>query len=147
MVLRAKEIMDSHLLKIDGEVDALTCARAMLAARKGYALVTRGDPPVVAGIATEWDYLEKVVAPGVDPSRIRMREIASPVLHTCAPDTPTDEVATTMSQLGVRRLVVRSGEEVVGIVTSRHVLSAFRQYVDQLSSEIAGFQATHGPLG
>ncbi len=147
MVLRAKEIMDTNLLKIDGEVDVLTCARSMVSARKGYVLVTRGQPPLVSGIATEWDYLEKVVAPGVDPTKLRLREIASPVVHTCSPETPTDEVAATMSRLGVRRLVVRTGEEVVGVVTSRHVLSAFRQYVDQLSSEIAGFQSTHGPLG
>ncbi len=147
MVLRAKDIMDANVLRVDGDVDAFTAAQGMVQRRKGYALVTSGNPPRVTGIVTEWDYLEKVVAPGLSPASVKMQQIASAVVHTCAPDTPTDEVASTMSRLGVRRLVVRSGDEVVGVVTSRHVLSAFRQYVDQLSSEIAGFQGAQGPLG
>lgn len=147
MVLLAKNIMDSAILAVDEETDALSCAREMVAQRKGYAIVTHGPSKNVAGIVTEWDFLEKVVTKGVDPSRIRLKEIASTELHSCTPDTPTDQVVTEMAKMGIRRMVVRSGDQVVGIITTRNILASFRSYIDKLSSEIAGYQSATTPLG
>ncbi len=147
MVFQAKDIMDPDFLTVDEDSDALSCARRMVAARKGYAVLTRGGVPGSGGIATEWDFLEKIVAPALDPARVRMKQIASPELRSCSPDTPTDEVATTMADLGIRRMLVRSGDRVVGVISSKSVLAVFRQYIDRLSSEIAGFQSQARPLG
>ena len=147
MVLLAKDIMDASVLSVDDETDALTCARAMVAQRKGYSIVTHGGPNAVTGIVTEWDFLEKVMATGKDPSQIRLKELASPHIQSCSPQTPTDEVVTTMARLGVRRLVVRTGDQVVGVITTRNILATFRQYIDKLSSEIAGYQSSTTPLG
>lgn len=147
MVLRAKNIMDTSFLTIDDGTDALTCVRAMVAQRKGYAIVTHGGPKSVTGIVTEWDYLEKILAAGKDPARVLLSELLSSNLQVCSPETPVDEVVTTMAQLGIRRLVVRSGTEVLGVITARHILATFRQYIDKLSSEIAGYQSTSTPLG
>jgi len=147
MVLLAKDIMDSSILAVDEATDALSCAKAMVAARKGYAVVTHGGPKKVAAIVTEWDFLDKIVARGADPSRVPVREIASPNPQSCSPETPTDEVVTTMANLGIRRIVVRSGDQVVGIITTKHILASFRLYIDKLSSEIAGYQTSTTPLG
>jgi signal-transduction protein with cAMP-binding, CBS, and nucleotidyltransferase domain len=147
MVLLARNIMDAAILTVDDETDALTCARAMVAQRKGYAIVTHGGPKTVAGIVTEWDFLEKIMAAGADPSRIPVKALASPNPQSCSPDTPTDEVVTMMAKLGIRRIVVRSGDQVVGIITTRNILASFRQYIDKLSSEIAGYQSSSTPLG
>jgi signal-transduction protein with cAMP-binding, CBS, and nucleotidyltransferase domain len=147
MVLLAKNIMDAAILAMDDETDALTCARAMVAQRKGYAIVTHSDLKTVTGIVTEWDFIEKVLVTGKDPAGIRLKELASSNLQSCSPDTPTDQVVTTMARLGVRRLVVRSGEQVVGVITTRNILATFRQYIDKLSAEIAGYQSSLTPLG
>ena len=147
MVLLAREIMDKDLLTIDEETDLLTCAQRMVAARKGYAISTRGGPRTISGIVTEWDFLEKIVAPGVDPRSVRLREIASAQIQACTPDTPTDEVASRMAQLGVRRMVVRTGDQVVGVITARQLIAIFRQYVDRVSAEIAARQSEGSALG
>jgi len=147
MVLLAKNIMDATILSLDDETDALTCARAMVDQRKGYAIVTHGGPKGVTGIVTEWDFLEKVLVAGKDPAQVRLKDLASSNLHSCGPDTPTDEVVNMMARLGVRRLVVRSGDQVVGVITVRNILATFRQYIDKLSSEIAGYQSSTTPLG
>ena len=147
MALRAKDIMDTSFITIDAESDALACALSMVEKRKGYAIVTRGGPKKIAGIVTEWDFLQRIVAAGADAARTQVGEIASTALHVCAPDTPTDEVVTKMATLGIRRMVVQHGDEVVGVITSRNVLANFRQYVDQLSSSIAGYQSTQTSLG
>jgi CBS domain-containing protein len=147
MVLQAKDIMDRNLLAVDEETDALTVARKMVTARKGYAVLTRGGARTIAGIVTEWDFLEKVLAAGVAPASVTAKEIGSANVQTCLPETPTDEVATTMAQLGIRRIVVRSGDQVVGVITSRHVIGVFRQYIDRLTSQIAGYQVGANPPG
>jgi len=147
MVLLAKDIMDATILSMDDETDALSCVRAMVAQRKGYSIVTHGGSKSVIGIVTEWDFLEKVLAPGRDPAQVRLKEFASANLQSCSPDTPTDEVVNTMARLGVRRLVVRSGDHVVGVITTRNILATFRQYIDKLSSQIAGYQSSTTPLG
>jgi CBS domain-containing protein len=147
MVLQAKNIMEASILTVDDETDALTCARAMVAARKGYAIVTHGGTKSVAGIITEWDFLEKIIATGEDPARVLVKQLSSPNPQSCSPETPTDEVVTTMVKLGIRRMVVRSGDQVVGIITAKNILASFRQYIDKLSSEIAGYQSPSTPLG
>lgn len=147
MVQRAKDIMDTALLTLDENTDALAGARAMVARRKGYAIVTRGGPNAIVGIVTEWDFLEKIVAGGADPSSVPLRDLASPTVYACSPDTPTHEVVARMATLGVRRMVVRTDDRVLGVITARDVLAIFRPYIDKLSSEIAGYQSNLTPLG
>ena len=147
MVLQAKDIMDSAFLTFDGDVDALSCARAMVERRKGYAIVTVGGPARATEIVTEWDYLEKIVAPGVDPGLVKLKDIASPVATACRPETPTDEVISTMTKLGVRRMIVRTDDRIMGVITAKNVLATFREYVDKLTAEIAGNQSNQTPLG
>jgi CBS domain-containing protein len=146
MVLLARDIMDSKVLSVPATLDALACARTLAAQRKGYAVVL--DPSgAVSGIVNEWDFLEKILAAGRDPAQVRISEIASPIVHACTPETPAEDVVQSMATHGIRRMVVRSGDRVVGIVTSRDVLAMFRQYVDKLSSQIAGYHSDPTPLG
>jgi len=147
MVLEAKDIMDRNLLTVDEGADALTVARKMVEARKGYAVLTRGGPATIAGIVTEWDYLEKIVAAGVPAGSVRVKEIGSQIVHACFPETPTDEVASTMAEFGIRRIVVRSGDQVVGVITARRLIGVFRQYVDKLTAQIAGYHTGANPPG
>ncbi|HXQ48399.1 MAG TPA: CBS domain-containing protein [Thermoplasmata archaeon] len=146
MVLLARDIMDPTIVSVESTMDALACARALTVARRGYAVVLRPTGEV-AGIVTEWDFLEKVIAAGKDPARVPIADIASPLLHACELDTPADEVVELMATSGIRRVPVRSGGRVVGIITSRDVLAMFRQYVDKLSSEIAGYHSDPNPMG
>jgi CBS domain-containing protein len=145
MVLQAKDIMDANVLTVDETVDALACARTMAERRKGYAVLVRGG--AIAGIVTEWDFLSKIVAPARDPATVPVREIATAVVDACEPNTPTDVVVAKMAEKGIRRMVVRSGDRVLGVITARDVLSKFRAYVDQLSAEIAANQSQASPLG
>jgi len=146
MVLRARDIMDPKVLTIDGEMDARSCAQFLADQHKGYAIVL-GPNGEAAGIVTEWDFLSKVVGPGVDPSQLAVREIASPVIRSCGPDTPAEDLIETMATEGIRRIVVRSGPSVVGVITSRNILVMFRQYIDKLSQEIASYHSDPHPLG
>ncbi len=146
MVLLARDIMDPKVLTVDGTMSVRECAEYLSGQHKGYAIV-HGPHAEVIGIVTEWDFLSKVMAVGGDPTTVRVSDIATPILRSCTPETPTEDLVETMATEGIRRMVVRSGPQVVGIITSRDVLVMFRQYVDKLSSQIAGYHSDPTPLG
>src|SRR5579875_288743 len=139
MVLKAKEVMHTDFLMVDGDITALEAAKRMAEAHKGYAIVSEGGKPM--GIVTEWDFLQKVVAKEADPKGIRIRELASAPLVGCDKETPTEEVGLMVNK-GIRRLIVMDRDTVVGVITSKDILAIFKKYVDEISSIVARFSAT-----
>ncbi len=140
VVARAQDIMHTDVLTVSPSTSVLDCARRMVAARKGYAVLLRDGAMV--GIVTEWDFLEKVTAAGAPPADTPVERIASAPVTSCDADTPTSEVVERMARDGIRRMVVTRDGKVVGVISSRNVLDSFRRYVDQLSADISGFHPT-----
>lgn len=138
MVVKAREIMHSDVMTVDPATTALACARQMVAAHKGYAVLLKEGR--MQGIVTEWDFLAKVVANGVDPATIPVASLASSPVSSCDVDLPTDQVVARMAQEGIRRMVVTQGGRVVGMITSRDVIKAFKPYVDKISADISRLQ-------
>ena len=135
MVLHARDLMVTELLSVDASLPVLETARRMTQQHRGYALVLKGGQPW--GIATEWDFISKVLAAGRDPASVTVGEIASSPLVTMNADTPTDELVAQRAAQGVRRILLTSGGAVGGVVTSKEVVRAFQRYVDQISADIA----------
>ena len=137
MVLYAKDIMKRYTKQVDGGLTALEGAKIMAEDHVGFLIIREDGKP--AGIVTEWDYVSKIVANGIDPSKILLRDIMTKPLTYIDPNTPTDQVATLMAQKGIRRLPVIDNGELVGVITSRDILRIFREYVDKITTLIASF--------
>jgi CBS domain-containing protein len=135
MVLLVKDIMRTEFLSVAPDQSVRRCLEQMVQRREGFALVREGERTV--GIVTEWDFLERVLAPRKDPEATRIEEIASRPVRGVSLTTPTMDVVEEMSRSGIRRVVVTDGDRTVGIVTSKDVFRAFRSYVDKVSSDIA----------
>ena len=100
---------------LDSSTTVAEAARVMKERGLASALVSeRGS---VVGIVTERDILYRVVAEGRNPNQVRVGEIMSKPLITVTPDTRVIDAIALMSSKGVRRLVVKRGDEVVGIVS------------------------------
>jgi len=130
--------MNADVLTMDPATTALDCARRMTEAHKGYAVLLKDGR--MEGIVTEWDFLAKVVARGVDAATISVASLASTPVASCDADTPTDEVVERMAREGIRRMVVTHGGRVVGMITSKDVIQAFKPYVDKISADISRLQ-------
>jgi CBS domain-containing protein len=130
--------MHRDVLTTEPTATALECARRMVEARKGYAIVL--EEGRLHGIVTEWDFLAKVIARGADPGATPIATIASSPVTSCDADTPTHEVVEQMAREGIRRMVVTHDGRVVGMITSRDVIAAFKPYVDKISADISGYQ-------
>ncbi|MDG7011110.1 MAG: CBS domain-containing protein [Nitrososphaerota archaeon] len=116
--------MTKGFAKVDVDDSIFQAAEAMARLGATEAIVTRGGSP--AGIITERDILYKVVAAGLSPQQAKARDVMSAPLQTIDESAKAAEAIAKMSKLGIRRLVVTSKGEPVGMVTQKAVVAGPR---------------------
>ena len=139
MVLYARDIVEMDFLSLSAGSTVFEGAKAMQGSRHGFVVI--GAPNRPEGIVTEWDILSKVVAEGRDPSKVTLGDIMSKELVTVDADAGLSTVSQMMTEKGVRRLLVKQGGEVVGVITSKTMLARMNEYVDKVSAQISRLQA------
>jgi len=107
--------------------------------RHGFAII--GTPENPQGVVTEWDIISKVVSEGRDPRSVTMEEVMTKDLLTIDASTPLSAVSQIMTEKGVRRLLVKEGNQVVGFITGKTMLARMNEYVDNISAQISRLQA------
>ncbi|MEM0158586.1 MAG: CBS domain-containing protein [Thermoplasmataceae archaeon] len=137
MVLYARDIMREYTFMMREDTSVLEAAKVMSRDHVGFVIVERDGKPY--GIVTEWDFVNRIVANGLDPKNVYLRDIMSAPLMAVSPKTPTDQVTVLMNKNGVRRLPVVENGKLIGVITSRDVLRIFKDYMDNLSDVIARF--------
>jgi len=138
MVLYARDIVEKDFLSISGTSSVLEGAKAMKNSRHGFAII--GTPEEPRGVVTEWDIVSKVVSEGRDAQTVTMEEIMTVNLLTIDASTPLSVVSQIMTEKGVRRLLVKEGNNVVGFITSKTMLARMNDYVDKISAQISRLQ-------
>ncbi len=139
MVLYAKDIVEPDFITLEGGTNALEAARIMAEKKHGFALVSINGK--LSGMVTEWDYLSKVVAKGLSPADVLLREIMSDTLVTVQANEGIDSVSKLMADKGIRRIVVMDKEKILGVITSKTILKRLEDYVNRVSSQIARLQS------
>ena len=115
--------------------DATTrdAADAMKARAVGSLVVMRDGAP--AGIVTDRDLLERVIAEGKDAGATAVADVMSEPLQVASPADPLERVVDRMSAHGIRRVPVVANGELVGIVALDDVLA---KVSDELSNLAEG---------
>jgi CBS domain-containing protein len=139
MVLFAKDIVEKNFLVLPKETTVLEAAEAMKKMRRGFVLTGTAVKP--EGMVTEWDIVEKVVAENKSPALVRLEEIMTRDVLSVDADEGIAAVARLMSDSGVRRILVTQKGAVIGVITSKTILSRLDDYVDVISSQISRLQA------
>ena len=120
-------IMKTPVISIDSESSVMEVAKVMARDHVGGLVVTiKGKP---AAMVTERDILEKVVATGVDASRISVKRIMSKPLITVGRNLSIIEAIMLMRKKKIRRLPVLEKGRLIGIVTERDLLKAIALHV------------------
>jgi len=138
MVLYARDIVEKDFLSITGTSSVLEGAKAMKNSKHGFAII--GTPADPLGVVTEWDIVSKVVSEGRDPRSVAMEDIMTKNLLSIDGSTPLSVVSQMMTEKGVRRLLVKEGNNVVGFITSKTMLARMNDYVDKISAQISRLQ-------
>jgi len=128
-----KDFMRSNLLKLDASSTVLDAAKLMKQNDASSVLVTINGEQV--GIVTEHDILYKIAAENLAASKVSLREVMSTTIFSTDSNTPIKEALRLMAKHHIRRLLVTSEGQAVGMVSQRSILGgSFR--VAKGSSEV-----------
>jgi signal-transduction protein with cAMP-binding, CBS, and nucleotidyltransferase domain len=121
------EFISKDLVTIDQSETVTAGAKKMVKNGVGALIVTeKGEP---AGIFTERDILNKVVAADRDPSTTRISSVMSSPIRKIEHSAKVGDAIAEMVKYGIRRLAVVRNGKIIGLVTQRSVVSVGRSQV------------------
>ena len=113
-------VKDRRLYSVNASHTVLEAARYMMEHNVGAVPVLRdGD---LAGILSERDIMNRVVAIGRTPGTTAVSEVMTPNPRAVAADESLEECLFIMSEFGFRHLPILDGKNLKGIVSLRDVL-------------------------
>jgi CBS domain-containing protein len=113
-------VKDRKLYSVKDSHTVLEAARYMMEYNIGAVPVLRdGD---LAGILSERDIMNRVVAAGRTPGTTAVSEVMTPNPRAVAADETIDECLFIMREFGFRHLPVLDGKDLKGVVSLRDVL-------------------------
>ena len=114
-------IASTVIAEVDSAKSLRSVAEELVADEIGVVLVHAPGRPY--GLISERD-LVTVMATGADPRSTQAADVMTTDLITATPTDSIAEVGTRMLDAGIRHVVLRDGQQVVGIVSIRDVLRA-----------------------
>jgi CBS domain-containing protein len=120
--MKIREVMSNavHMLGRDASVREA----ALMMQREDIGSVPINDGDKLVGMVTDRDIVLRAVARGMDV-QTPVSEVMSEGVRYCYDDQTVDEVARSMSDLGVRRLpVVDRNKRLVGFISLSNIASA-----------------------
>jgi CBS domain-containing protein len=120
----AADVMTMNVMDIEPDATVAEAIARMKQWNVSSLLVKHGSNIGTWGFMTETDVIEKVVAEGLDPADILVREIMSKPVITVSPKHSLQECAALLTRADIRRVLVFDGQEIVGIVSSGDIFKA-----------------------
>jgi len=122
-----RSVMTKLVITTKTDSSVREAAELMRKKNVGSVVVTYEGKPV--GIVTERDMVERVVARGLDASKVQMKEIMSKSLITTTGEMPIIEAIRMMQKKKIRRLLIMENRRLIGIITQRDLLRALAFHV------------------
>lgn len=97
---------------------------ALLLERERMPCLLVKDGEAMFGIMTSSDIVKKVVAQGLEPQEVEVREIMSRPVHSIEYDHLLDDATNLMATTGASLLIVTKQSQPVGILTARDLVLA-----------------------
>ncbi|MEM1606873.1 MAG: CBS domain-containing protein [Candidatus Bathyarchaeia archaeon] len=129
-----KDVMTSPVITVREDSRADEAARLMRDNNIGCVIVSTEDGKPI-GIITERDLVIRVVAEDIQPSKVSAREIMSTPLITIDADRTISEAAREMNRHNIRRLAVMYKGNLVGIISSKDILSITPELIEILQEK------------
>jgi signal-transduction protein with cAMP-binding, CBS, and nucleotidyltransferase domain len=124
-----KDAMSSPVVTTNEEAPSNKVARLMDENKVG-AVVVMNKEGKPLGIITEKDLVIRVLSKNLTPGTIKAKDIMTSPLVTIEPEATISEAARKMSSMNIRRLVVLYKGNLVGLVSSKDVLSVMPELIE-----------------
>ncbi|MFB6355102.1 MAG: CBS domain-containing protein [bacterium] len=115
------DIMATEVESVDPDMNIKKAASILKDLHIG-ALMVKGEEGY-AGILSERDLVYKITAEGRDPDETLVREVMTPDVTYAESGDSIHACYELMTEHGFRHLPIKSGDEVVGIVSIRSLFS------------------------
>ena len=124
--MEIREIIKRQDLEIiEGNASVADAIKKMVNRNVGSIIVKRSTPSKPYGIVTRQDILYKVVAKGLDPNALNIKDImSSPVVILNNICLDIQYAAQAMENAGVTNLVIFDGGDVFGFLSSTDIIDA-----------------------
>lgn len=132
------------VITVTGKELVSETAKVMRDNKIGAVLVADGDRPI--GIFTERDLLNKIVAEGVDPSKVTVSAYMTADPITVDASEPLDKVFATLAQGLFRHLPITDKGRLVGIISLTDIAGILREVFlqDQYTQYLVEYLNTGG---
>lgn len=120
-------IMNSPVESIEANKSVAEAIHQMQEKGISSLMVTPAAPGEAEGMMTKRDIISKVVSHGKDPKTLNVQDVMTTNLITVPPDYPLADAARLMSEKGIRRVLVRQGGKIIGIVSDTDIFRAVEE--------------------
>ena len=120
-------IMKSPVVSIEANKSVAEAIHQMQEKGISSLMVTPATPGEPEGMMTKRDIISKVVSHGKDPKTLNVQDVMTTSLITVPPDYPLTDAARLMSEKGIRRVLVRQGGKIIGIVSDTDIFRAVEE--------------------
>jgi CBS domain-containing protein len=127
--VRVRALMNTKLEALELGSKVRDAVKRMVERDIGCVVITRAGTPI--GIITERDILRRLIGPEEILDR-PVEDLMSAPLVTVGPLATLGEAAELMVQKKIRRLLIKDGEKIVGIVTQRDLQKALMETFNAL---------------
>ncbi len=127
------EFMNKDVVEVTLETPVINCAKVMAAEKVSSAVIM--DNNVIVGIITEKDLARKVVAKGIDPKKVKVKDVMTSDLVTVEPEMTLYDAMLLLSKRKIKHIPVVKGNVLVGIITAMDILRVQPSYMELLASK------------
>lgn len=124
-----KDVMSSPVVTA-GENDTSDIVATLMEENDCGAVIITNKAGKSLGIITERDIVKRVAAKNLKPSEVPAKEIMTSPLVTIEPDATISEAARRMTRLSIRRLGVLYKGNLVGLISSKDILSVMPELIE-----------------
>jgi CBS domain-containing protein len=132
-VTHVREIVKRDPVMVQGDISIRDAARLMSEERVSSVLVMQGD--TLAGIATDKDFRQRVLAAGLDPSEA-VEKVMTSDPRTLPFDAVVDSALLLMMRRNYHHLPLMQGDTPVGLITAGDILRAQSEHPLRLVRDI-----------
>jgi predicted transcriptional regulator len=125
---KVMDIMTNKPVVASKDIALKDAAKLMEEANVNSLLIVENELP--AGIVTDEDFVRKSVAKGLDPKKLRLRDIMETELVTITPDKDVYDALILMRDSNIRQLPVVSEQKLEGFLTLKDILKIQPELID-----------------
>ncbi len=113
----------------------------LLASQKIGALLVSEDGRSIDGILSERDVVRALADESIDFNKLKVSDLMTRGVHTCAPDATVSEVMALMDDKRIRHVPVAVNNVLTGVVSIRDIVNARLREAEAERREMAKYIA------